>query len=246
MAFEGILDLDRGAGYTRPSRFRRVMLTVSLAVHAVALIAGVAWSFWQVDELSMPQVAVTLTATAAPPPPPPPPPASHHSSTKPKTKPVRKIETLVQPQERPKEQPKPKEEEQDEPDQPGGVEGGVKGGVQGGVVGGVVGAPVANDAPRILPPAVGKQLLLTDPDDERYRVKLPEVMERAGIVAKAIVRICVSAQGTVTDVKVLKGAGPAIDPQIPGVLRTWKYKPYTLDGKPTPFCFPFVYQISAR
>ena len=245
MAFEGILDLDRGAGYTRPSRFRRIMLTVSLAVHAAALIVGVAWSFWQVDELSMPQVAVTLTATAAPPPPPPPPPASHHSSTKPKTKPVHKIETLVQPQERPKEQPK-EEEKDDEPDQPGGVEGGVKGGVQGGVVGGVVGAPATNDGPKILPPQVGRQLLLIDPNEERYRVKLPDALARANAHVKVVVKVCVSAQGTVTDTKILKGAGPAIDAQLPVVLRTWRYKPYTLDGKPTPFCFPLLYEISER
>ncbi len=36
-------------------RRRRVMLTVSLAVHVAALVVGIAWSFWQVDELPLPR-----------------------------------------------------------------------------------------------------------------------------------------------------------------------------------------------
>lgn len=222
------------------------MLTVSLAVHIAALLVGIAWSFWQVDELPLPQVAVTLAG--APPPPPPPPPAAHSGAkTKPKVKPTPKVEQLVQPQEHPKEQPKPEKEEEEDGAQAGGVEGGVKGGVQGGVVGGVVGAPVPqNTAPRMLAPQVGKGLLLIDPNDEQYRVKLPPALQRSGTVLNAIVRVCVSAQGAVTDVKILRGAGPAIDPQIPSVLGRWRYRPFTLNGQPVPFCYPLRYEISAR
>jgi len=50
----------------------------------------------------------------------------------------------------------------------------------------------------------------------------------------------------VTEVRILRGADPAIDPQIPTVLRRWKYRPYTIDGKPTPFCYMLRYEISAR
>jgi len=244
MAFEAILDQARGTASARPSRRRRIMLTVSLGVHVAALMVGIAWSFWQVDELPLPQVVVTLAGS--PPPPPPPPPAAHGGAkTKPKVKPTPKPETLVQPQEHPKEQPK--EEKQDEEGaQPGGVEGGVKGGVQGGVVGGVVGAPLQNAGPRMLTPQIGKGLLLIDPNEEQYRVKLPPALERSGVTLYAILRVCVSAQGAVTDVRILKGAGPAIDPQIPSVLRRWRYRPFTLNGQPTPFCYPLRYEISAR
>jgi protein TonB len=157
-------------------------------------------------------------------------------------KPTPKVEALVQPQERPKEQPKPEKQEEEG----SGVEGGVKGGVQGGVVGGVVGAPVQNTGPRMVTPQIGKGLLLIDPNEEQYRVKLPPALERSGVTLHAIVRVCVSAQGAVTDVRVLKGAGPAIDPQIPTVLGRWRYRPFTLNGQPTPFCYPLRYEISAR
>jgi protein TonB len=242
MAFEAILDQARGAAAARPTSRRRIMLTVSLAIHVAALLVGIAWSVWQVDELPLPHVAVTLAGA----PPPPPPPAAHSGAkSKPKVKPTPKVEALVQPQEHPKEQPKP-EKEEEEGAQAGGVEGGVKGGVQGGVVGGVVGAPVQNNGPRMVTPQIGKGLLLIDPNEEQYRVKLPPALERSGVTLFAIVRVCVSAQGAVTDVRVLKGAGPAIDPQIPSVLARWRYRPFTLNGQPTPFCYPLRYEISAR
>jgi len=239
MAFEAILDQARGTTAALPIRRRRITLTVSLAVHAAALLVGIAWSFWQVDELPLPHVSVTLAG--APPPPPPPPPASHGARTKPKVKPTPKVEALVQPQEHPKEQPKAEKEREE-----AGQAGGVQGGVQGGVVGGVVGAPVQNTGPRMLTPQLGKGLLLIDPNEEQYRVKLPPALERSGVTLYAIVRVCVSAQGAVTDVRVLKGAGAAIDPQIPSVLGRWRYRPFTLNGQPTPFCYPLRYEISAR
>ena len=68
MAFEAILDQARGTVAARPARRRRIMLTVSLAVHVAALLVGIAWSLWQVDELPLPHVSVTLAG--APPPPP--------------------------------------------------------------------------------------------------------------------------------------------------------------------------------
>ena len=225
------------------------MLTASLLAHVAALAVALAHSFWQVDELPLPAVSVTLAGSAPPPPPPPPPAAHKHASTRPKTKPTQpKPDTLVQPQERPKEAAKPQEEEpDDDAADKGGVEGGVKGGVQGGVVGGVLGAPVVKDAgPRQLAPQIAKGLLLIDPNDERYRVSLPPALERAGASLVAIVRVCVSSEGAVTEVRLIRGAGPAVDGQIPVVLGRWRYRPLLIDGKPTPFCYPLKYEISAR
>lgn len=224
------------------------MLTLSLGVHVALLAVGLAYSLWQVDELPLP--AVTVTLASIPPPPPPPPPAHRSGSIKPKTKPTQpKPETLVQPREQPKEQPKPKEEaeEEEEGAQQGGVQGGVKGGVQGGVVGGVVGAPLAKDTgPRLLTPQIAKGLLLIDPNDERYRVRLPPALVRAGVTVTAVVYVCVSVQGTVSGVRVVKGAGPAIDPQLPAVIGRWRYRPLLIDGRPTPFCYHLAYEYSER
>jgi protein TonB len=235
MAFDAVLGGERLA----PTRVRRVMGIISLALHLTALAVGVAYSFWHVDELPLPTVAVTL-AGGTPPPPPPPPPAKRHA-TKTKTTEVKpRPETLVQPRQV-KEEPKPPAEEPDDDSRDDGEEGGVAGGVKGGVVG----APL-NSGPKMLPPQVGGKQLLIDPNSDAYKVHLPPPLARQGMAFFAVVRMCVSAGGDVTDVKILRGADPAIDPQIPEVLRRWRYRPYTLDGKPVPFCYMLRYEISAR
>jgi hypothetical protein len=50
----------------------------------------------------------------------------------------------------------------------------------------------------------------------------------------------------VTSVRLVRGADPSIDSQIPTVLGRWRYRPYTIDGKPAPFCWPLRYQVSAK
>ena len=66
-------DAFRAESKARPRR-GRLMVAISIAFHGVLLSAGVAYSFWHVDELTPPSVKVTFLS-AAPPPPPPPPPA---------------------------------------------------------------------------------------------------------------------------------------------------------------------------
>jgi len=238
MAFEAVLAPDAAS----PRRWRRVTVIVSVAVHVAALAVGVAYSFWYVDELPLPAVSVTLAGA----PPPPPPPAGRRSSGKVRPKIVTPKPELVQP----KEHAKPAEEKPapDEKDDPHGQEGGEKGGVQGGVQGGVVGAPVP-PTPKMLGAKVAHLQLLINPDVDPYKVQLPPALERltrAGAQVSAVVRVCVSAHGDVTDVKVLRGADPAIDPQIPVVLRRWRYRPYQVDGRPEAFCYNFRYEITQR
>lgn len=242
MAFDSVLAADAAA----PRRWRRITVAVSLALHVGLLAVGVAYSFWAVDELPLPSVAVTLAGGLPPPPPPPPPPPARRQSTgrvRPKA-----IETpLSQPREQtkpaPREEPEAKQEEQEEKEEEGGQEGGVAGGVKGGVVGGVVGAPLG---PATLTANIARAQLLIDPNAEAYKVRLPPALARGADAFYAIVRVCVSDQGAVTDVRVLRGADPAIDPQIPTVLRRWRYRPYQENGRPRPFCYLLRYEITAR
>jgi periplasmic protein TonB len=244
MAFEGILEQPDA----RPGRFRRWMLGLSLGLHGAALVAGAIHSIWQVDELPMPQVQVSLVADVPPPPPPPPPPA-RKSSTKPKTKPVEaKPQTLTIPEktDKPPEPEPAKEESQDN-----GVEGGVEGGVAGGVLGGVVGntpppPPPKDTGPKMVPANMGRKQLLIDPNSPAYQPKVPRALADSGQTFTARMQICVSAAGAVTSVRITKGANPAIDAQLPGIVRRWRYRPMTADGKPIAFCYPTTYLISGR
>ena len=251
MAFEAILQQEQA----KPKRWRRATLIVSLAVHVVALSAALVHSVWQVEEMPMPSLQVTLTA-AVPPPPPPPPPAARKASgeSQPKKHSVEpKPQELQVPKEVPKEQPKPEAQVEGAVDngEPNGQVGGQVGGVQGGVVGGVLGAPPPPPAPKptgpkIVSASVGRGQLLIDPNSERYRVKLPLALARTGDTYTAMLKLCVSAEGGVTSVQVLKGAGAALDGQFPSVMGRWRYRPLLVDGVATPFCYLLRYEVSGR
>src|SRR4051812_38765058 len=218
MAFEAFLTQDKA----KPKKGRRLTYTLSLALHGAAIVVMLIYSFWKVDELAPPSVQVTFMSAMAPPPPPPPPPKKK-SITKVKPTP----RDIVQPKPNQIIQPKEQPKEEEEPDD--GVEGGVEGGVAGGVVGGVGEAPPPT-APKFLPPNVAKMSLLIDPQADQYRAKLPPALAKAGMTLWAMLKVCVKTDGTVNEVKILKGADPSFDPNIVSALRTWRFKPYAVDG----------------
>jgi serine/threonine protein kinase len=107
-------------------------------------------------------------------------------------------------------------------------------------------AAAAGPAPRMVPGRVANNQLAIDPNGDEYRVRLPPSLARAGMQFSAVVRLCVSVQGSVTEVRILKSADPTIDSQIPAVLGRWRYRPLIADGKPTPFCYVLKYDIASR
>jgi len=97
---------------------------------------------------------------------------------------------------------------------------------------------------RTVPGRVAKAQLAIDPNAAAYRVALPPSLARAEMKLAAVVKICVSADGKVTDVKLLKSADPAVDPQIPQVLSRWRFRPLLAAGRAVPFCYVTQYEIS--
>jgi outer membrane biosynthesis protein TonB len=72
------------------------------------------------------------------------------------------------------------------------------------------------------------------------------MMESVAFKFVARLRVCVSEQGTVTQVQVLKGGDPAIDPQFPTVIGRWRYRPYMADGRAVPWCTLLDYKFFQR
>jgi len=247
----------RAQSQARPRR-GRVMIVASIAFHAVLLTAGVAYSFWHVDELTPPSVKVTFLS-AAPPPPPPPPPAGGGGGArkkvvvKPKT-PTRVAE-LVQPRDTPEETPKEKPAPSDGPGERGGVKGGVIGGtiggttggtiggqiggVKGGVIGGTVGG-TGTHKPDFEAPAFGWQRKLSG-DDPR----LPAYLASRGAgVYHVLLQICVSASGGVDGAKVLHGDDPGLGQAVSEKVKTWRFRQkLTGAGTPVPFCFVWNFEF---
>ena len=239
MAFEAFLE----GGDPRPRRRRRLTYTVSLAVHAVLLAGGVAYSFWHVEEITPPTVRVTFMAAAPPPAPPPPPPAGGGSEapkkkTPPKVKPT--LTALVQPRLVPpkKEEPKP-EPDDDDPNQAiaGGTKGGTAGGTIGGTVGGTIGGTVGGTAPRPLGPKMLAPQIGALQKDSGDDPDFPALLRRSGMVYVVLAKICVSRTGSVDSVSILKGADTLLDGNVLTAVKKWHYRPLMADNNAVPFCY---------
>jgi protein TonB len=228
MAFDAFLHQDKA----KSKKTLRVALGAAVVLHAGLVTAGGVHSFWHVDELSPPNVAVTFLSGTPPPPPPPPPPKKKKSTV------TKKPTEIVQPKANAIVQPKEKEEPEEEDD---GVEGGVEGGVAGGVLGAV---PVATETAKLLPPNVGSGQLISDVrNDPRFKPGLPPALNRAGMIVWGLFKICVTGQGTVSSVSILKPADPLVNDAWIAKIRTWQYRPYSINGRPVPFCHPMRVEV---
>jgi periplasmic protein TonB len=230
MAFDAFL----GQQKAKPSKWRRITYTISAALHAALLIGGAIYSFWHVEELSPPSITVTFLTATPPPPPPPPPPKRKKAIVKPRPTEIiqPRPDQIIQPKEEP-----PPEEEEDE---------GVEGGVEGGVPGGVVGSTGTDTGPVMVAPNVGTGQRISDLSDPRFKPGLPPALNRAGMVFWGMFKICVSAQGKVSEVKIIKAADPLVDNEWLAKIRLWEYRPYTLNGRPVPFCHPARIEVRSQ
>jgi TonB family protein len=99
--------------------------------------------------------------------------------------------------------------------------------------------------PRSLPPEAGRAQLAIDPTVAPYLPRVPPELAGTGAQSTVLLRICVSAAGSVDRVFTMKGGNPRIDAAIVQTVRTWKYKPYQVDGRPVPFCTTLRYSLQA-
>jgi protein TonB len=233
MAFDAFM--TQGQVRSQARKLLRVGLIVSAVLQTGILSAFGVQSMYHVDELSPPNVAVTFLSGTPPPPPPPPPPK------KKKSNPTPKPTQIVQPKANAIVQPKEKEEPEEEDD---GEEGGVEGGVAGGVVGAV---PVAQETAKFLPPSIGKGQLISDmQNDPRYKPHLPAVLNRSGMTVQGLFKLCVTAQGTVSSVQILKSADKLVDNEWVALLKTLQHRPYSIGGRPVPYCYPMSLQVRSQ
>jgi protein TonB len=238
MTFESFL--ASGRPDPRTSRAMRRALVLALAVHAALLVAAVVQAAWRVDEISPPAVPLTFFGFTTPPPQPPPPAGSRTNRTR--KIPRRTVPAaLTQPLER--QEPV----ENDHRDLPPGDEREGPRGDDG------LGPPCeAADCtgPSVpatfVAPNVASGRLAIDPQAERYRVKLPPALSRAGMRLWVLAKLCVRPDGQVDRVSLLRGADPTLDPLVVATLQTWRYRPYSVNGRPVPFCTNVRYEIATQ
>ncbi len=171
----------------------------------------------------------------APPPPvevkPAPPPVAAAPVIRPDQK-IRKLDKppppkeLLAPKEMPKEAPREADPSEDkgvavygEPGKgdPAGLEGGQAGGVAGGTVGGAIALPEDG-----IPPVPAKSNVIP---------AYPQEARAAGKTGMVILKVVITADGNVADVKVMRGEEPFVSSAVQAVKK-WKYEPARYKGQP--------------
>jgi protein TonB len=232
MTFEAFLTAGGPAAGITPGMRRA--LAVAVAVHAALLVAAVVHAGWRVDEVKAPAVPLTLIAFA--PPPPAAAPAEAATRTRPASRRRARTAELVQPTDRPA--AKTAETTTD----PQATDIGPTEGPSGPPGDRGEGGPPAT----FVAPNVASGRLAIDPRADPYRIKLPPALARAGMRLWLLARLCVRTDGSVATVTLIRGADPALDPIALGTLRTWRYRPYAVNGRPVPFCTSVRYEIATQ
>jgi outer membrane biosynthesis protein TonB len=259
---------QRHAGVVRVGRRRTVTYALSALFHGALIGAGLAYSFWSVDELAPPRLHVTLFSSVlpAPPPPPPPAPASSAAAGAPKTAPTPPTRTarpktppLVQPKAQPLVQPPPEEPRPEAKVEPKaeasgsgekgtpGSAGGERGGVAGGMVGGKPGSSGgASDLMAV--PAKNLSPYLGALQKERGdNPPFPPSLHRPGMVYVVLAKICVSRVGTVDKVTIMKRADPLLDGGVLSTVKaSWRYRPLMEHEISVPFCYPEKFEFRSQ
>jgi hypothetical protein len=102
-----------------------------------------------------------------------------------------------------------------------------------------------------LPPTDGVTInsgkRLSDLNDAAFQPRLPAPLNRGGLTVWGMYRVCVSAAGEVTSVRVDRSALPGgFDAEWIAKMELWRYQPYEVNGRPVPFCHPFRLQVQAK
>ncbi len=232
------------------------VLGAAIAAHIVVFGIVVFTELWAAPLLEVPSSGVDLAVAPPPPPPPPPPPAGKKLEAQKDIKPkkVKPTET-VQPTKVDEKQVQESASNDSGGGEEGGEEGGVEGGVAGGVVGGVVGGIVSEAPPPPPPPPAPPQNIAPTaleasrvagdknilPDD----VTKTEIQRSGKTQLMVPVKVCIDRAGAISSVKVLKSSGfPAYDAKLTREINKWRYRPFSVNGTPTPVCsaIQFIYR----
>jgi hypothetical protein len=95
----------------------------------------------------------------------------------------------------------------------------------------------------LVPTPFGHSRLAIDPRVRPYRVNVPREYVTNCRSYRSVIQICVSSEGNVSSMDILRRSIPVIDLQLTMVVPHWRYHPYVVAGRPTPFCYVLGYVV---
>lgn len=221
---------------------KSVVVTVSVVFHVILIVFAIILPMLFPETLGGVGTQLTFLVAPPPPPPPPPPPAATEVVKRVRTAPTTDFTAPV-------EIPQDILMVVDEGPAPeamvagvvGGVPGGVPGGVLGGVVGGVIGGAPTSLAPPPPPPPPPPpkppQRIRVGGNVQRanlirqVRPRYPALAKQARIQGTVILEAIISKQGSVENLRVVKGH-PLLIQSALNAVKQWRYKPTVLNGVP--------------
>jgi protein TonB len=197
--------------YEEDKKTMRIALAIAIAVHAVFFFIKIPeWRQTEVQEAEKPKIYVVQQVRFKPPPP-----KKQQEIPKPKAKKV-PIPDPTPDEPEPIRLPEEIEPEVDLPE-----------------------TDVIFDIPEGPPPSpepegpiqVGGDVV---PPEKTFnpQPQYTEIARKARLQGVVIVQAIIDKQGTVTNVKVLKGLGMGLDQAAVEAIKKWKFEPATLNGKP--------------
>ena len=202
-------------------------LPVSVLLHATAVAAVALVALTSTERLPTPPAVMAFVAPMGTPAPPPPPPPRAAAAT-------RADATVPNPAAAPVAAPAEIRPETGLEPPTAGVPGGVEGGMPGGVAGaGIVALP---EAPPPAPPAPAEPLRIGGNIRPPTRIRdvpavYPQIAIQARVQGVVIVEADVSAEGKVTDARILRSVR-LLDQAALDAVRQWEYTPTLLNGIP--------------
>ncbi|HLL24922.1 MAG TPA: energy transducer TonB [Kofleriaceae bacterium] len=107
--------------------------------------------------------------------------------------------------------------------------------------------PKPPEAPKLIPPAQMQALRIAgETQIHPSRVVKTQILADGNSKVIGNVKVCIDASGGVTSVGLLGSTRyPAYDDQLLAAVRSWRYRPYSIDGVAKPVCasVAFVYSI---
>jgi len=147
---------------------------------------------------------------------------------------------LTQPSARTNLLPPPTGEQTESPFEEAGEPGGPSGGTGESEMGGRGGCescnPISAEAPGVTPPVALESAVLA----------YPELARRARIEGVVVLEAIIGADGSVRDVRVLRGAHSLLDPAALEAVRRWRYRPARIGERPVAVYLKVVMTFSLR